>query len=600
VEYNQPPGSKNEKLVGADSTANDFGGMCMERTTKALYSVWVQAEGSKVVQLPIAAHLPTFVTFELPDVAIDVSSLMEQPSTTVLNALGEIGATLDEERSAVALPREPDPFDGRACLLAGYWKHQKVDPADAVIYHLRAYRTWSQAQIDADRAEWASLFEPDVAPPNGGGGNGGPPEPGPPGELPSVDPRATQVRMDVLAGAEQQWRGFGYTMSSPASAPKAAPLAAKWPNKLFEDLGVTWLGGYGASPNYKAFAQLGKQHGVKEFFCHGFVYRQSNPPARLAQQIKDDVDNGIPWTAVCVQNEPDGNPANRWAGYPGNLGRVVDDTKALRRELDARGLQHVKIVTCCYAHFGSQCDAEFDALVAAGFTPDGLGGHCYSDCPTPENFTRARKTKLGGAFSTETGYADAANSPARFLAAMNNGASVHLQFEGQAVDDGAEAIKNCLITVGGQTRPWYNSYKVLSPPLHVGSMVRRMTSDNRPSGMSVAYAKWMVRHREASGLVYPKFHAACAKRPDGKWWLGACNATFGSTATAPNLGAHWGAERGQLTVRVAELAGKHGTWTGQRSTGGGGSIKPPETVVMRDGFLRVTLEPGETLALVGG
>ena len=68
VTFHAPPGARNEKLVGADSTANAKGGMCMERVKAGRYSVWVQdpVEGTKMVQLPAPEPgTPTFVTFEL-------------------------------------------------------------------------------------------------------------------------------------------------------------------------------------------------------------------------------------------------------------------------------------------------------------------------------------------------------------------------------------------------------------------------------------------------------------------------------------------------------------------------------------------------------
>ena len=579
VEFNAPPGTKNEKLVGADSSANDLGGMCMERNTKGLYSVWVQAEGSKVVQLPIAPQVPTFVTFELPD----------QPA---------IDATLDEQHGSTPLPRAPDPFDGPACLLAGYWKHQKVDPADAVIYKLRAYRSWSQARIDADREEWRDLFDGGNGGGGNGGGNGGQP---PPTGLEQVDPTATQAELIVGTEPQQRYDGFGWTLSSPAAAPKVAELAAKWPAKLFEDLGVRWLGGYGANSAYKAGAALGKKHGITDMFCHGFLYRQGKSAATHADQIKADIDNGIPWTWTCVQSEPDGNPANAWGGYPTDWSRVVADTKALRAALDARGLQHVKIASCTHAHMGDLVDAEHDALDAAGLCPSACaagGGHFYSDGPTPGNWQRWGRHRPQGMLQTEAGYGDPVNSPARFLSALNNGVAVYLHFEGQAASNEAEALKNGLVDANGVPRPWYASYRLLSPSLPVGTIMRTVTTNNRPQGLSESYARTMVRHRGSSGLVYPKINAAAGKRPDGKWWLGITNACWGSTANTGNLGTHWGAERFQFTIKFGELSGKNGTLTGQRCTAGG-MITAPQSWALVDGWTRITLPAGETLALVG-
>ena len=140
VTFHKPPGAKNEKLVGADSTANSKGGMCMERVAAGKYSVWVQVGDTKLVQLPAPdPGTPAFVTFELTDTAL----------------AGSVG---EAEGNFTQLPGEPDPFDGPAALLAGYWRGKSCDPANATIHELRAYSGWSEAQIERDRDEWADLF----------------------------------------------------------------------------------------------------------------------------------------------------------------------------------------------------------------------------------------------------------------------------------------------------------------------------------------------------------------------------------------------------------------------------------------------------------
>ena len=140
VTFNGPPGTRPEKLVGADSTANAKGGMCMERRSTGKYSVWVQADGTQMVQLALDSDGPMFLTFELPDNGFALT------------------AEASKDTDFTAMPRAPDPFDGAAALLAGYWNGKQVDPAKATIHELRAYRGWSLAQIDRDRAAWATLF----------------------------------------------------------------------------------------------------------------------------------------------------------------------------------------------------------------------------------------------------------------------------------------------------------------------------------------------------------------------------------------------------------------------------------------------------------
>ena len=104
----------------------------MERVAAGQYSVWVQdpADGTKMVQLPAPEPgTPTFVTFELTDTAL----------------AGSVG---EADGNFTQLPGEPAAFDGPAALLAGYWRGQQCDPADARIHELRAYRAWSEAQIE--------------------------------------------------------------------------------------------------------------------------------------------------------------------------------------------------------------------------------------------------------------------------------------------------------------------------------------------------------------------------------------------------------------------------------------------------------------------
>ena len=101
VTFDGPPGARPEKLVGAASTKNSKGGMCMERRPTGEYSVWVQADGTQTVQLPLDSAGPMFLTFELPD-----------------NGLA-LTAEASDDTDFTAMPREPDPFDGAAaCWLA--------------------------------------------------------------------------------------------------------------------------------------------------------------------------------------------------------------------------------------------------------------------------------------------------------------------------------------------------------------------------------------------------------------------------------------------------------------------------------------------------
>ncbi len=424
-----------------------------------------------------------------------------------------------------------------------------------------------------------------------------------PGGLEPVDPQLGQVAMIAHAGACQRWEGFGLCMPGPneseAAAAKITQLGLT--RRLFQDLGTTWLASYGPSMMYRTFAALGENNGAGKVYMHGFLWRTSGlTPATMAGQIKAAVDAGIDIAWTCLNNEPDGNTGNRFPGYPTNFDAVVKAFRELRAALDARGLQRIKITTCPYAHFGEMCDREWDALRKAGITPDAMAGHCYSDCPTEENWQRAKLIHHQGMMSTEAGYGDAANSPARMFSAINNGAGAHAHFQTVALKAMAEPMKNVLFAPDGKPRPWYPAYTVASPLLTAGSFVRRVECGDRPPKLPAEHARWMIRHRHpTSGLIYPRLNAACAQRPDGRWWFGATNASHGIEASTGNLGTHPGAWPCQVTVRIEELRGRGGTWTGKRCSHGG-AVSASKPVAMVDGHLRFKMAPGETIALVGG
>ena len=74
---------------------------------------------------------------------------------------------------------------------------------------------------------------------------------------------------------------------------------------------------------------------------------------------------------------------------------------------------------------------------------------------------------------------------------------------------------------------------------------------------------WTATPRQCRHFV------AVGKRPDGKWVVGAVSFAFGGDSPSEWAGGHYGGATQQLTVRIAELAGKNGSFVARRCSSGG-------------------------------
>ena len=241
---------------------------------------------------------------------------------------------------------------------------------------------------------------------------------------------------------------------------------------------------------------------------------------------------------------------------------------------------------------------EFAALQAAGKVPGVVmagNGHAYGDNPTAAEWDNAwARYKPQGLIQTECGYGHPQTSPARMLSNLNNGVGVFLHFEGQIPKNpNADALSQGLVQYDGSYQPWHRAYQVINRDLSLGSLFRLTHCSDRPPGIDATHADRMIRRQTA---YIPRLYATVAKRPDGRWWLAVTNGTFGSDYFN-SLGGHYGAKDFQVTFRIAELAGVDLQWAGRRSDSAGSSITAV-SYAMKDGYVRLSVRAGQTVALV--
>ena len=168
---------------------------------------------------------------------------------------------------------------------------------------------------------------------------------------------------------------------------------------------------------------------------HGYIKDEeiADYAALLADFIRDfKTETGVLIGATGIVNEPNDQPIKfRNGQWPAMI-------KSLRKSLDARDLQKVKIV----APESGNCDAGAYAIVdaikadpEAWRALDGIATHSYNMAATPEMASRAAGTEYwvteaGGTFDGDEGPGDAlqaASLASRFLNDVNHGVT-HWQF----------------------------------------------------------------------------------------------------------------------------------------------------------------------------
>jgi hypothetical protein len=325
--------------------------------------------------------------------------------------------------------------------------------------------------------------------------------------------------------------------------------------------------------------------------------------ALLAGFIRDFKDRtGILINHCGVLNEPNDRPVKLSdAQWPVMI-------RALRRALDARGLQAVGIVAPESANCGADAYAVVDAIradPAAWRVLEGVATHSYNNAATEEMAGRAAGkaywiTEAGGITDRDEDVHDgvqAASAASRFLNDVNHRAT-HWQFFIGAEQADPNGNTGRILKYG--VNPYrltvlqkYYYLRQLGAAFDVGAVFRHSRS-SLDGEMTYTFS-----HAPAHK---PHLNAAAARNPDGTWAVGLSNFTS-DAFQAPDSPA-WYREQGgypaqtfAVTVRVPELARTRALRLAVRRSDSVAGDRPAGFVVMRGGAVTLTVHPLELVTL---
>lgn len=296
---------------------------------------------------------------------------------------------------------------------------------------------------------------------------------------------------------------------------------------------------------------------------------------------------GVTLNVTGIQNEP--NNEERFT--PSQIVRV---TKRLRRELNARGMQSVRII----APEAGNVDVIFyetvDALKADRTAWDsivGVASHSYNNAATKEIADRVAGTgkEYWQTEASDNGREEAGDTlravslTSRFLNDMNHRVTRWIHFIGfETADPGDNATRIFAYTPLPFRLTVFRKqayYQQLSQTFDVGSVFRHSTSD-REGEMTYTYGK------------KPRITVAAARNPDGSWGIGISNftsPTFQDAEDPNNFERHnsgYAAQTFRVTIRLPEMtARKTLIFTVHRSSAALHSSA--ETVVMQNGTVTI-------------
>lgn len=341
----------------------------------------------------------------------------------------------------------------------------------------------------------------------------------------------------------------------------------------------------------------------------------------LAQYLKDVQDtHGITFAATSLQNEP--NTLNRAYFSPETM---VEAVKALRRELDARGLESVKIIAPETSNVDGTAYQMVDALRAdptAWRAMAGIAAHSYHMAATE---TMAKKieseepdrsplgTNSKEYWQTETstpGREDAGNAynaavaASTFLNDMNHRVTHWVYFIGalesdtKRQDNGTRIMRYDAGKTGGDWLTMHAKYfylKQLGQAFDTGAMFRKSLS-SLESNMTWTYGR------------KPRIVVAAAKNPDGSWGVGISN--FTSTATVQSwawtpaylaTNAPYPTQPFEVTVKVAELSDAGEMQFAVHRSGPNGEKllenAEQQAVTMKNGVVTLSVDPLQLVTL---
>ncbi len=363
----------------------------------------------------------------------------------------------------------------------------------------------------------------------------GPPESAAPAAVPGF------ATLTVGSEPQQTFAGFGFSMEQDNPYIELSERRKAEVDKLlFDDLHTRilrlWYAPGDPAPlrdYYKASGIISHalQHGVTELLLAPGTYLDD--PDRQAKTIAADIatmrnDYGIKITTTGVVNEP--GAGNRKVVPPQDF---VPLALAMRRELDARGLQDVKVIGLEWSSADDNPRQWFDAIAAnpqALAAVAGLATHSYGMAANRELAERVLAhhkqywmTEAGGGDfdgSAEFAYAFATTVSSRFLNDLNEGVDHWVWFIG--LSHGTRDVYQKLVMCEGRCANTGRIYKNYS--YH---HVWQVTSSFLP-GTVLRHVTSNLAHFPDMVYTYgpkPPLEAAAGVRPDGRWVLAVVNDT---------------------------------------------------------------------------
>ncbi len=313
--------------------------------------------------------------------------------------------------------------------------------------------------------------------------------------------------------------------------------------------------------------------------------------ATMIKELKDNHDMNI--TTTGIMNEP--NAFGRL--LPNEVPLLV---KLFRQEMDARGLEDVKIIAPECSMVDDGCEDMIDALIAdkdALDVLDGFSTHCYGMCLRHYIVEKEwpYKKEHWQTESSSTGFGTAALT----LSDMNLG-TTHWTHFFAFYDQGGDAERFAVI---GYTKPSGNYviypqfyfYKQLLPTFPVGTVMRFCESN---------VESWDGERFEYMENTYgdkPPLCAAAGWTPDGHLSLAVVNNSQPCPGGGCTAGAKWYPPTDfNVQFQLEELV-EAGTATStmavHKVTNSSNGAQDAGTAELKDGQVTVTVKPGEMLTL---
>ena len=309
--------------------------------------------------------------------------------------------------------------------------------------------------------------------------------------------------------------------------------------------------------------------------------------ARFILEVRQE--RGIRINVTGIANEP-----LHWS-----IQQVVDATKYLRKELDDRGLQDVRIISPECASNDGDLNRKLDGLhadTAAWEAMDGIASHSYNMAVTDAQAGRTYGRDFWMTEASNNGNEGAEDedmacvAAARFLNDMNHLVTHWVWFVGFANSRDVATDKDnaTKLMVYDQARREifihlkYYYFKQLLTTFDKGAVFRSVMS-SREADMPYTYGQ------------KPAINAAAAINPDGTWAVGIVNGT--GVSSQSHITKWYDASNCVLNIKIDELKGTASLpFVVFRSSANRHAVIS-DTILVRDGRFTISLAPRELVTL---